>query len=391
MKTEGKVRRSAVATTLFACLGLSLFWAEDSSGQIPVYPETTWVRVIFYDYHEMGPGGTVANPVNPNDTDFVFSGESCVHGTGAEQIVTGMVQDTLSSDRKLIPATGAASCTEPETIYPCACHMVDWYRVSASMNTANYNWYDTNCVFACDSGQPNPLPGNPLRGTGIDPASPKNPVWYWARKNGGGGLIPWTRNGDVGEYIGPNYDSSNDYYSNVIVYDSIPFTRVGGTTSATYSFVANATSVATPGSHFPNDNGGFFPLDGRGFGNEPNFYGKATNGHNFGYAMDMHIKFEFEPGLTFTFTGDDDLWCFINGKLAVDLGGVKSAQTISVGLDSMATRLGLVANNYYSFDLFYNERNPTGADIQITTNLFLVKPTYISLNGQLNGATFMIR
>jgi fibro-slime domain-containing protein len=382
MKTAGKVRWSELSTTLFVFLSFSLFSAGESSGQ--VYPETTWVRVILYDYHENGPTGTATNLVNPNDTDFVFAGESCVNGTGAEQIVTGMVLDTLSSDRKIIPTPGAASCTEPEGVPPCACHMVDWYRVSGSMNTANYNWYDPNCVFACDSGQPNPLGwnlgGNPLRGAGVDPATPKNQVWYWVQASGAP-LPSWQ--GRIGEYISPLYDSTNPYV-NVIVYDSLPFIHQPSLGPAVYQFIANANSVAKPTDHFPGDNGGFFPLDGRGFGDEPNFYGKATNGHNFGYAMDMHTKVLYQKGigLKFVFAGDDDLWCFINGKLVMDLGGVKSVESDSVFLDSIA---GLVSGNYYNFDLFYNERNPTGADLEITTNIILVQPKGISVGVPQNG------
>jgi len=42
----------------------------------------------------------------------------------------------------------------------------------------------------------------------------------------------------------------------------------------------------------------------------------------------------------FTFTGDDDLWVFIDDTLAIDLGGVHGAMTQSVGLDT----LGLTVN-----------------------------------------------
>ncbi|MGA3052217.1 MAG: fibro-slime domain-containing protein, partial [Chitinispirillaceae bacterium] len=398
MKTAEKVRRSAFPTALFAVLSLSLFFAGESRGQVQTYPETTWVKVIFYDYHEsLPPYSPTVNAgygANPGDTDFVFYGGSCVNGNGAAQLMTGMVLDSLSPDRKPIPTPGAKSCTQNpiEATPPCACHMVNWWRVSASMNTANFNWYDTNCVFACDSGQPNPLPGNPF--PGIRTGTPKNPVWYWAQKNGGG-LVSWQ--GRLGEYIGPNYDSSNDHYSNVVVYDSIPFTRIGDSTKPIYSFTANAT--VHPGGHFPGDNTGgpgnppiygFFPLDNRAFCwniAEPNYYQKETSGHNFGYAMEMHIKFQYQPIDTFTFTGDDDLWCFINGKLAVDLGGVKNAQTTTVSVSNLNTtlNLGLTAGQYYSFDLFYCERDPVGADIQITTNLFLIIPTSISLKNGVLG------
>jgi fibro-slime domain-containing protein len=380
MKNAGKVRCSVFPAALFACLGLSLFFAGKSSGQD--YPETTWVRVVLYDYHSSIAPYTVAAPdgANPKDTDFTSAGETCVdhagaNGTGASLPVVGMVSAAgLSADRKPIPVT-ALDCKTAAPLYPCACHLINWFRVSASMNYTNDSGYDGNCVFSCDSGQANPLGGSRL-------GSPKNPIWYWVQKSGAA-LPSWK--GRTGEYVGPNYDSTNPF-ANVIVYDSIPFIHQPTLGTAVYQFVADTSTPKIAGSHFPHDSFGFFPLDGRGYGSgfpaaaitdEPDFYGKATYNHNFGYAMEMHNKVLYQrgQGLKFLFAGDDDLWCFINGQLVMDLGGIKSETADSVYLDSLP---GLVSGNYYNFDLYYCERNPTGADLKITTNIILVQPKNIS-------------
>ena len=76
-------------------------------------------------------------------------------------------------------------------------------------------------------------------------------------------------------------------------------------------------------------------------------------------------------GGQFTFNGDDDLWIFINGKLAIDLGGVHGRETKTVQLDTLAEELGIEPNNTYSFDLFFAERHSTQSAFQFETTFEL--------------------
>ncbi|HEY2512960.1 MAG TPA: fibro-slime domain-containing protein [Polyangiaceae bacterium] len=103
----------------------------------------------------------------------------------------------------------------------------------------------------------------------------------------------------------------------------------------------------------------FFPLDNAGFGNTPGF------GHNFSFTTELHLKFTYNGGETFAFSGDDDLWVFIDGKLAIDLGGLHEPATASVSLDT----LGLTKGTEYDIELFNAERHSTGSNFRVDTNL----------------------
>lgn len=99
---------------------------------------------------------------------------------------------------------------------------------------------------------------------------------------------------------------------------------------------------------------------------------------NFHFTTEVHLLFTYSPGQTFTFFGDDDLWIFVNKKLALDLGGLHDKAYGTIDFDAQAVDLGITAGATYSMDIFHAERHTKGSNFRIETSIgcFVAVPIY---------------
>ncbi|HKP58396.1 MAG TPA: DUF4215 domain-containing protein, partial [Polyangiales bacterium] len=116
------------------------------------------------------------------------------------------------------------------------------------------------------------------------------------------------------------------------------------------------------GRSYAISNPAFFPWDGEAgswvaMGRE-----LASDEHDYGFTSEIRSYFEFRADAqnpqTLRFSGDDDVWVFINRRLAVDIGGSHGQRDRSVTLDDAgASTLSLQAGHIYEIALFHAERH----------------------------------
>ncbi|WP_163437085.1 fibro-slime domain-containing protein [Fibrobacter succinogenes] len=106
----------------------------------------------------------------------------------------------------------------------------------------------------------------------------------------------------------------------------------------------------------------------------------GTGGRNQHFCFESHAKFTHKPGLRFSFRGDDDIWVYVDNKLAVDLGGTHLAAPGYVNLDNFKGKSGaLVVGNQYDLDIFFCDRRTTMSNVRIKTNMYIQQKTAIQV------------
>ena len=124
-------------------------------------------------------------------------------------------------------------------------------------------------------------------------------------------------------------------------------------------------------------------------GTVPNVYDNTTwdlrieGKNNQMFCFESHANFTYREGMQFMFRGDDDIWVFIDNKLAVDLGGTHLAAPGYVKLDTLTGVSGkLQPGNTYDIDIFFCDRRTDMSNVRIKTNMYIQQKTAISAKGK---------
>lgn len=178
----------------------------------------------------------------------------------------------------------------------------------------------------------------------------------------------------------PIYGMAVDAYKSIVLTDN-------GT--GTYSFEAGYSGTKKDvqydresGTIYNGTNGGdesgFYPLENLGYEQPGLLTTTSAVGatHNGGFTLRGESQFVYNnaSNLYFTFTGDDDVYMYINGVLALDLGGAHGRNSKTVNLNDLdATKYGLKEGQVATFTFFYMERCSDASTFGIKTNMKLVQ------------------
>ena len=164
------------------------------------------------------------------------------------------------------------------------------------------------------------------------------------------GPVGPVENPESGNLVTNSRDTFDDWYND----------RTGVNRSMPIILTLEAVSDDSDTQYFEDEE--FFPIDNQGWGNE-------GLEHNFHFTTEIHAEFRYKGGERFKFMGDDDLFVFVNGRLALDLGGFHAKVSGLIDFDAQKEALDIQVGNTYELVIFHAERHTSESNFRIETSI----------------------
>lgn len=217
------------------------------------------------------------------------------------------------------------------------------------------------------TGSANPYPNIMKKTLGSD-SYPALKIAKWGENNSSSYLFSTDEGKGKTVYSDANYLFKKDtdgYYE----YDSATnFAQFNETTKnfTVYKVPGSSTNAIDLQKYSGNKpHGSFFPFNTLGesiyegiheiSGNSPDFHFGMTMSAKFIQPKDGKIK---DNDMVFEFSGDDDVWVYIDGVLVLDIGGIHNAASGSINFANGNVRVG--NNNNLNLRQLFADANTTG-------------------------------
>jgi fibro-slime domain-containing protein len=156
------------------------------------------------------------------------------------------------------------------------------------------------------------------------------------------------------------YDTVKTTYPDTLMISDTMFKNIKVESFDTFTWKPNDITYedTTDSIWFMGSESKVDPLGSKGFGLEND---ESTN---CGFTYVLRNKFTHHTGDSISIGGDDDCYLFINGKLAIECGGLHSPIMLTCYLDSLKLTVG----QKYDMDFFFVERR-AGGNFMYRTNI----------------------